>query len=80
MTLIHDHWRNLTELKALKIDFGSHDEFIHIPITCCHFADLLDKYNVPYEIEKYEGKHLDKLLGQEGRILNIVLPFFEASF
>lgn len=80
VNMIQEYRVSLNALKAFKIDVGSYDEFRHIPPTVRSFSDRLRQYYIPHSFEQYSGGHLDKLLGEEGRIYNYVLPFFSRNF
>jgi len=68
---------NLRKLKALKLDWGRNDEFSHIPITCKIFSQKLEKLGINHYAEEYIGAHTNKIVTDDGRFLNEVLPFFD---
>lgn len=67
---------SLRKLKAIKFDWGRNDEFRHIPITCLLFSKKLEKLGIYHYAEEYIGTHGSKILTDDGRTLNEMLPFF----
>jgi S-formylglutathione hydrolase FrmB len=67
---------NLRKLKALKLDWGRNDEFSHIPSTCLMFSRKLERLGINHYAEEYIGTHGSKILTDDGRALNEMLPFF----
>jgi len=75
--MIDSHIDNLRKLKAIKLDWGRNDEFSHIPLTCKIFSQKLEKLGINHYAEEYIGAHTNKLVTDDGRFLNEVLPFFD---
>lgn len=67
----------LQQLKAIKLDWGRNEDFIHIPFTALAFSKKLETYGIEHEAEEYIGDHGNKLAGFSGRFYSEVLPFFE---
>lgn len=76
--MIDGNVSNLKKLKAIKLDWGRNDEFSHIPITCKMFSKKLERLSINHYAEEYIGTHGSKIGGDDGRILNEVLPFFDS--
>ena len=68
---------NLRKLKAIKFDWGRNDEFQHIPSTCHMFSLRLESLAIPHYAEEYIGSHGSKIMTEDGRVLNEMLPFFD---
>jgi S-formylglutathione hydrolase FrmB len=75
--MIDTHIENLRKLKALKLDWGRNDEFAHIPLTCEIFSQKLENLGINHYAEEYIGTHTNKVITDDGRFLNEVLPFFD---
>jgi enterochelin esterase-like enzyme len=74
--LLPTHIAALKGLKALAFDYGVNDEFKHIPITARLFANDLKSFGIPFTVQEYIGGHNNKIMTDDGRILNNLLPFF----
>lgn len=70
---------NLRKLRALKFDWGRNDEFTHIPPTCLEFSRKLETLGIKHYAEEYIGTHGSKIMSEDGRLLNELLPFFDAT-
>jgi len=70
---------NLKKLHALKLDWGRNDEFSHIPPTCLEFSRKLEALGIRHYAEEYIGTHGSKIMSADGRLLNELLPFFDAN-
>jgi S-formylglutathione hydrolase len=64
---------NLLKLKGLTIDIGKNDPYRWIVQGSRHFAQLLQRANIPHELREHDGGHEDRL---RERIENYLLPFF----
>lgn len=67
---------NLLQLRGLRFDAGSRDEFTHIPFTSGELSRVLSDLGVPHVYEEYNGDHRNRLWGQTGRMYTEVLPWF----
>ena len=76
--MVKNYAGSLKELKALKFDWGRNDELAHIPITCLQFSKTLESLGVTHYAEEYIGTHGSKILTDDGRALNEMLPFFNS--
>lgn len=74
--LLATHTAALRGLKALAFDWGSNDQFKHIPISARSFASQLEAFGIPFNAQEYEGDHGNKIMTDDGRMLNNLLPFF----
>ncbi len=74
--MVDDYVDNLNKLKALKFDWGRNEENLHIPITCRIFSEKLENLGINHYAEEYIGTHSNKIMTDDGRLLNDVFPFF----
>jgi len=70
---------NFSKLKAFKIDWGKHDQWPSIPVTSRMFSEKLEALGIEHYAEEYIGTHWSKLWSVDGRVINSVLPFFDAN-
>jgi S-formylglutathione hydrolase FrmB len=75
--MVFEYVANLKRLKALKLDWGRNEEFIHIPLTSRIFSQRLENLGISHYAEEYLGTHSNKLWTDDGRVLNNMLPFFD---
>ena len=66
----------LKRLNAFGMEWGSHDDRLHIPPTCRAFSNTLAQFGVPHLSCEFDGGHSDRLAGKNGRIYQYMLPFF----
>jgi hypothetical protein len=76
INMIGQYGDGLKQLNGLKIDWGNHDDYAHIPTSCRQFCEVLDNHQIPYEKDQYEGGHYNRIPGKEGRFYKQVIPFF----
>jgi S-formylglutathione hydrolase FrmB len=69
---------NLRKLKALKLDWGRNEQFTFIPMSCMMFSQKLENLGVNHYAEEYIGNHSNRLWTDDGRALNVMLPFFNS--
>jgi S-formylglutathione hydrolase FrmB len=74
--MIKDYVSQLKSLKAIKLDWGRDDFFTHIPPTSRTFSEKLQEFGINHFAEEYNGSHMDKIYGDDGRVINDMLPFF----
>lgn len=74
--MVDQYANNLQKMKAIKLDWGRNDELPHIPSTCLMFSQRLEKLGINHYAEEYIGTHGSKILTDDGRVLNEMLPFF----
>jgi S-formylglutathione hydrolase FrmB len=67
---------NLKALRALKLDWGRNDVIEHVPITCREFSQKLENLGIDHFAEEYFGTHDNKVFTPDGRVINLMLPFF----
>jgi len=79
LEMVNDYVQNLKKLKALKLDWGRNEEFPHIPITSRMFSIKLENLGINHYAEEYIGTHVNKLWTDDGRALNVMLPFFNQN-
>jgi hypothetical protein len=75
--MIDTYIGNLRKLKAIKLDWGRNDEFSHILLTCKIFSQKLENLGINHFAEEYIGTHTNKIMTDDGRFLNELLPFFD---
>ena len=75
--MVDQYADNIRKLKALKLDWGRNEEFVHIPYTCQLFSQKLESLGIKHYAEEYIGTHSNKLWTDDGRALNHMLPFFD---
>jgi hypothetical protein len=66
----------LKQLNAFGMEWGNHDDRLHIPPTCRAFSMSLSQFGVPHLSYEFDGGHSDRLAGKNGRIYQFMLPFF----
>ena len=76
INMLGQYGDGLKQLNGLKIDWGKSDEYKHIPSSCEQFCSEMDKQQITYEKEPYEGSHFNKIPGKDGRFYQQVIPFF----
>ncbi|GAB3715894.1 alpha/beta hydrolase family protein [Spirosoma flavus] len=76
MNMIDQHGAALKQLNALKIDWGRNEEFAHIPITCLQLSKKLEAHGIKHIAEEYNGTHINRLAGLDGRLYTEMLIFF----
>lgn len=79
LEMINDHVQNLKKLKAFKLDWGRNDELLNIPITSRMFSIKLENMGIKHYAEEYIGTHVNMLWTDDGRALNVMLPFFNQN-
>ena len=62
----------LASLRALAIDYGTGEQFLHIPAASLAFSQRLGELRVPHLLDVYEGDHRDRI-GE--RLESFVLPW-----
>jgi len=67
---------NLRKLKAFALDYGTSDQFAHIPVATRRLADRLQELRVPFTLSVYDGDHREHVVE---RLRGIVFPFFSAN-
>ena len=79
--MLDTYIKNFSKLKAFKIDWGRNESNAnaHIPVTCRMFSEKLEALGVEHYAEEFIGTHANKLWSLDGRVINSVLPFFEAN-
>jgi S-formylglutathione hydrolase FrmB len=64
---------------TLCVDWGKHDQWPHIPVAGRMFSEKLEALGIEHYAEEYIGNHWNKILSYDGRMVNSVLPFFNAN-
>lgn len=75
--MVDNHIDALKKLTALKLDWGRNENHPHIPVTCRIFSIKLENLGIEHYAEEFIGDHLNKLLTEDGRVFNDMLPFFD---
>jgi enterochelin esterase-like enzyme len=76
-SMIPQYAENLKSLRGLKFDWGRSDpnqDHVYANQALTH---KLNEFGIPHEAEEYNGGGGDKNWGDDGRIYNEVLPFFQ---
>jgi S-formylglutathione hydrolase len=68
---------NLRRLRGIVMDYGTLDQFAHIPEATANFSRKLAEYKVPHTLDVYEGDHRQEI---PVRLERMVLPFFSRLF
>ncbi|MFM6983468.1 MAG: alpha/beta hydrolase, partial [Chitinophagaceae bacterium] len=76
--MLHHTGEGLKHLNGLAIDWGKNDDYTHIPSSCRELCHMLDSMQIRHIKEEYEGRHIDKITGKEGRLAQKVIPFFSS--
>lgn len=66
----------LTRLRALALDYGIGDQFLHIPEASRELSHRLAELRVPHRFEVYDGDHRKQL---PERLESVVLPYVAAA-
>jgi S-formylglutathione hydrolase len=87
---VHDRWLaqapvhqvprylpKLRRLRAIALDYGTHDQFAHIPVATANFSRALADHRVPHNLDVFAGDHRQQM---PERLEQIVLPFFSRQF
>ena len=64
---------NLMRLRAIYLDYGTFDQFAHIPTGTADFSRELARLRIPHTLEVYSGDHRQEI---PKRLRAVVLPFF----
>lgn len=64
---------NLARLSGIGFDYGSPDQFKHIPLGCRDFSEFLKANDISHRVEEYQGDHFNHI---RERIETRLLPFF----
>lgn len=70
------HARTLRTIRALGIEYGTHDDLGWLPEGCRYFSSVLDSIGVAHKLTAFEGGHEDRL-GE--RMVTGMLPFFSQA-
>ncbi|MGH7475435.1 MAG: alpha/beta hydrolase [Longimicrobiales bacterium] len=62
----------LRALRALALDYGTRDQFAHIPAATLAFSRRLGELRVPHRLEVYSGDHREQI---RDRLERLVLPY-----
>jgi len=76
-SMIPQYAENLKSLRGLKLDWGRSDpnqDHVYANQALTH---KLNEFGIPHEAEEYNGDGTDRNWGDDGRMYNEVLPFFE---
>lgn len=76
LMMVDTHLEALRKMKGIAFDWGSYDEFRHLPVTCRLLSQKLKAAGIPHIAEEYEGSHGDKIVAARGRIYMHMIPFF----
>jgi enterochelin esterase-like enzyme len=76
-SLVPQYADNMKSLRGLKFDWGRGDlnqDHVYSNQALTH---KLNEFGIPHEAEEYNGGGGDRNWGEEGRVYNEVLPFFQ---
>jgi S-formylglutathione hydrolase len=73
VNLVDKYRDNLLKLRGIWLDYGTRDEFTHIPIATRELSNLLAKAGIPHTFEVFDGTHDSKA---PERIGTKMLPYF----
>ena len=76
LRMASNHVDNLANLRAIRFDVGTHDQWLHIPSGCRAFSAELTRLGIDHIFDEYDGDH-GSLTGE--RIRDLVLPFFSEN-
>ena len=71
--LVDAYRDNLLKLRGIWLDYGTHNEFTHIPIATSELSNKLAKAGLPHIFEVFDGTHDSKA---PERIGTRMLPYF----
>jgi transposase len=63
---------DLAQLSAIAFDYGTHDQFAHIPLGCQALSRFLSDNGIGHRAETYDGDHFDHV---RERLIAHALPF-----
>lgn len=73
VNLVEKYRVNLLNLRGIWLDYGTKDEFSHIPIATSDLSSKLAKAGIPHTFEVFEGTHDSKAPERVGARM---LPYF----
>jgi hypothetical protein len=76
-SMIPQYAENLKSLRGLKFDWGRSDpnqDHVYANQALTH---KMNEFGIPHEAEEYNGDGGDRNWGDDGRVYNEVLPFFQ---
>jgi S-formylglutathione hydrolase FrmB len=76
-SLIPQYAENMKSLRGLKFDWGRSDPNQDHVYSNQDFTHKLNEFGIPHEAEEYNGGGGDRNWGEDGRVYNEVLPFFQ---
>lgn len=71
-----DRRAELDGLRALAMDYGTGDQFLHIPVATRQLSQRLAELRVPHRLDVYDGDHRDRVIE---RFERVVLPWVGAA-
>jgi S-formylglutathione hydrolase FrmB len=73
VNLVERYRENLLKLRGIWLDYGTKDEFSHIPIGTAELSQKLAKAGIPHVFEVFDGTHDNKA---PERVGTKMLPYF----
>lgn len=73
VNLVDKYRENLLKLRGIWLDYGTKDEFTHIPIATSELSSKLAKAGIPHTFEVFDGTHDSKA---PERVGTRMLPYF----
>lgn len=73
VNLVDKYRENLLRLRGIWLDYGTKDEFTHIPIATSELSNRLAKAGIPHTFEVFDGTHDSKA---PERVGTKMLPYF----
>jgi S-formylglutathione hydrolase FrmB len=73
VNLVERYRENLLKLRGIWLDYGTKDEFSHIPIGTAELSQKLAKAGIPHVFEVFDGTHDSKA---PERVGTKMLPYF----
>lgn len=71
-----NYYSNWMELNAIKVDYGTMDEYAWIPEGCVYFEQVMANAGINVEVESYKGTHGGSV---KNRFTTHVIPFFATN-
>ncbi len=73
--MVDKYAENLRKLTSIKLDWGRNDA-ARFPIQNGMLSQRMENLGINHFAEEYIGDHGNKIWTTDGRVLNVVLPFF----
>lgn len=66
----------LMRMRAIHLEYGTFDQFAHIPVGTADFSRELARLRIPHTLQVYAGDHREEI---PRRLRTVILPFFAVN-